>query len=172
MKAVEGYLSKGGYANGSALEISGSTAEWLKYFSKHTIAKYPEIDAHSLPYADNSFDAVFCNQVLEHVRKPWVCVKEFHRVLKDGGMVIISSPFIYQEHNWPEDNWRFTVDGLKILCEDFSKIALTHKGGNSKMLQHMIKNPDDRRSKEFNSLLNHEDQDKIYYVKSTIIAIK
>jgi ubiquinone/menaquinone biosynthesis C-methylase UbiE len=155
----------------NVLEISGNTREWLKYFKFHTIANFPEVDAHDLPYKDESFDAVLCNQVLEHVKNPWVCVKEFHRVLKGGGILILSSPFIYQEHNHPVDNWRFTISGLRILCEDFSEVLLTCKGGNSKMVKHIVENPSDRDSKKFQSLLKYEDNQK-YYITSTIIVRK
>lgn len=172
MKCVDDFLSKEQYNNDSALEISGQTQEWLKFFKTHTVADFPNIDAHNLPYTNESFDAVFCNQVLEHVKRPWVCVKQFHRVLKPNGIVIISSPFIYQEHHHPIDNWRFTTDGLKILCEDFSEILVAHKGGNSNMVEHMIRNPEDRRSPDFQKLLNNKDSRQLYYVTSTIIARK
>jgi ubiquinone/menaquinone biosynthesis C-methylase UbiE len=172
MKEVISFLSDQKYSSESVLEIRGKTKEWLSFFKRHTFAAFPEVDAHNLPYSDDSFDAVFCNQVLEHVSKPWVCVDEFHRVLKSGGILILSSPFIYQEHNHPVDNWRFTPSGLGVLCENFSEILLSHKGGNSKMVEHMIKNPSDRHSRRFRSLLAHEDENKIYYTISTIIAKK
>lgn len=172
MKEVEKFLCNEEYKNDSVLEISGKTNEWLKYFKIHTIANYPEIDAHKLPYDNESFDAVICNQVLEHVKKPWICVNEFYRVLKSDGILILSSPFIYQEHNHPIDNWRFTPNGLKILCEEFSEILMTHKAGNTKMLEHMLKYPNDRNSDQFKSLLNYEDDKKNYYSISTLIAKK
>jgi len=170
--------------NDHILEISGNTMQWSKYYKKVTRADYPEIDAHNLPYPDNYFDCVAYDQVLEHVKKPWVCVDEAHRVLKPGGIIIITSPFFYQEHPHPTDYWRFTTDGLAVLVENFSKIILKEKSGNYKMMLHMIKNPTDRRSKEFQKI-QYLPNDKIecifsgkvisknaYYVNSTIIAQK
>jgi len=171
MKEVGRFLKTKNYKNDNVLEISGHTQEWLRYFKSKTIAKFPEVDAHKLPYKNASFDAVICNQVLEHVRKPWVCVEEFRRVLVDGGILIISSPFIYQEHNYPVDNWRFTPSGLEVLCEDFSEVLILHRGGNSKMIEHMIKHPTDRRSDEFYTFLDVEEE-KLYYTTSTIVVKK
>ena len=170
--------------NETILEISGHTPHWSNFYKKVTRADYPEIDAHALPYEDDSFDCVAFDQVLEHVRKPWVCVNEAHRVLKPGGIVIITSPFFYQEHPHPTDFWRFTTDGLSVLVENFSKIIMKEKTGNYQMMLHMIKNPTDRRSEEFKKI-QYLPNDKVqsifsgkvisenaYYVNSTIIAQK
>jgi ubiquinone/menaquinone biosynthesis C-methylase UbiE len=43
-------------------------------------------DAQRLPFAEDSFDTVFCSQVLEHVPEPWLALAEFRRVLKPGGV--------------------------------------------------------------------------------------
>ncbi|CAL6334062.1 unnamed protein product [Bathycoccus prasinos] len=73
-----------------------------------------------MPYLDNTFDYLVCNQVLEHVSKPWLCMDEFHRVLKKGGHAIVVVPSIYQEHRWPKDNWRLLKDGMEVLLGAFS----------------------------------------------------
>ena len=170
--------------NETILEISGYTPQWSNFYKKVIRADYPEIDAHELPYEDNSFDCVAFDQVLEHVRKPWICVNEAHRVLKPGGIIMITSPFFYQEHPHPTDFWRFTTDGLEVLVENFSKIIMKEKTGNHQMMLHMIKNPTDRRSEEFKKI-QYLPNDKVqsifsgkvisenaYYVNSTIIAQK
>ena len=83
---------------------------------------YPDVDIHDMPYKDNSFDYVIADQVLEHVKKPWIGVEEVRRVLKSGGLTILTSALIFCVHGVPSDYWRFTPEGLKILCENFSKI--------------------------------------------------
>lgn len=45
------------------------------------------VDANGLPYADASFDVVFCHQVLQHVNDPVGILKEMLRVAKPGGIV-------------------------------------------------------------------------------------
>jgi SAM-dependent methyltransferase len=49
-------------------------------------------DAMSLPFADGSFDRVFCSEVLEHVLQPEAVVKEMRRVLRPSGTAVISVP--------------------------------------------------------------------------------
>lgn len=75
-------------------------------------------DIHALPIPDASFDCVFCTGTLEHVARPWDAVRELSRVLKPGGMVHVDVPFIQGYHPDPVDYWRFTLDGLCLLCKE------------------------------------------------------
>jgi SAM-dependent methyltransferase len=79
----------------------------------------PEVygDARRLPFADASFDAVLCAQVLEHVDRPQQVLREIGRVLKPGGCGILSAPFIYNLHVEPYDFFRFSPFGLRTLLE-------------------------------------------------------
>ena len=138
---------KQGRGRGSILGISGSN--YFDLFehksSTFTTADYPQVSCEDMPYLDNTFDYIICNQVLEHVSKPWLCVDEFHRVLKRGGYVIIVVPSIYQEHRWPKDNWRVLKDGMGVLLSEFS-FREVGSFGNSELLKHMIDSPKDRYS--------------------------
>jgi SAM-dependent methyltransferase len=87
-----------------------------------TAPDYPGVDIHDMPYGDNTFDYAMSDQVLEHVRKPWIGVEEVRRVLKPGGIAVLTSALIFYMHGVPHDYWRFTPDGLKVLCENFSRI--------------------------------------------------
>jgi SAM-dependent methyltransferase len=86
-----------------------------------TITDYPDVDVQDMPYGDNMFDYVIADQVLEHVRKPWIGVEEMRRVLKPEGWAILTSCLIMHIHT-DMDYWRFTPDGLRVLCENFSNI--------------------------------------------------
>lgn len=88
-----------------------------------TAPDYPGVDMQDMLYGGNSFDYVMADQVLEHVRKPWIGVEEVRRVLKPGGIAVLTTCLMNEVHGIPEDYWRFTPDGLKVLCENFSKIA-------------------------------------------------
>ena len=71
-----------------------------------------------LPVLDGCLDAVFCNAVLEHVDDPRACVREFHRVLKDGGYLYLGVPFMQPEHLDPTDFQRYSKQGLSKLVAD------------------------------------------------------
>lgn len=47
-------------------------------------------DGQPLPFADDYFDAVIAKDILEHIQKPWLLVREIERVMAPGGRVIAS----------------------------------------------------------------------------------
>lgn len=87
---------------------------------------HPEVDIvgdiHRMPIPDASYDCVFCTGTLEHVADPWGAIREIHRVTKPGGIVHIDVPFIQGFHADPNDYWRFTIEGLRLLCKSFTEL--------------------------------------------------
>lgn len=79
-------------------------------------------DAHNLPFKNDSFDGVITQAVLEHVSDPYKCVEEIYRVLKDGGLVYSSTPFMQQVHGGAYDFTRFTFLGHRRLFRKFKTI--------------------------------------------------
>ncbi len=75
-------------------------------------------DAHHLPFSDHTFGCVVCIAVLEHVHVPQKVVDEMYRVLKPGGTLLVSVPFVYPIHDAPADYWRFTKYGLLRLLHN------------------------------------------------------
>jgi len=75
-------------------------------------------DGKKIPFQDGEFDSIITNQVLEHVFNPDVFILEVNRVLKDGGILLISIPFIWDEHEQPYDYARYSSFGLKYLLEN------------------------------------------------------
>lgn len=71
--------------------------------------------ANHLPFKDECFDAVVCDQVLEHVSDPSGVARELTRVLKPGGSAYVGVPFVFPLHPSPKDYARWSVDGLESL---------------------------------------------------------
>src|SRR5258705_9633859 len=84
-------------------------------------------DGHRFPFADTSFDAVLCNQVLEHVFDPNEFVSELHRVLKPGGRLVLTVPFVWDEHEQPFDYARYSSFGLRALFEQHGFAIERHR---------------------------------------------
>jgi len=62
-----------------------------------------KMDLHDIPFPDNSFDVVFCNHVLEHVKDDFQCMREIRRVLKPTGFALCQSPQRYDLETTYED---------------------------------------------------------------------
>jgi SAM-dependent methyltransferase len=87
-------------------------------------------DLHRMPLADGSVDAVVCTGVLEHVDDPDRAVNELRRVLKPGGRIYVSLPFLQGYHPSPRDYRRFTRDGARQLMAPFAIDALVNTRGS------------------------------------------
>jgi SAM-dependent methyltransferase len=70
-------------------------------------------DASRLPLADSSVDAVLCLEVLEHVKDHLAALEQIALVLKPGGTLLLSMPFMYPVHDAPHDYQRLTAHGLR-----------------------------------------------------------
>ena len=75
-----------------------------------------------LPFKDASFDAVYSNAVLEHVTDPFKCAEEMMRVLKPGGRIFCSVPFLQPEHGYPHHYYNMTQDGISNLFTRFGAV--------------------------------------------------
>jgi SAM-dependent methyltransferase len=94
-------------------------------------------DLHMIP--DQSADCVLMVSMLPNVRRPWRVVEEAHRILKPGGIIFISSAFVYTFAPDPLDYYRFSQEGLEVLCEKFEKVdSGFNRGPASTMNQLMV----------------------------------
>ena len=55
---------------------------------------------NKLPFPNNFFDVIICNDVLEHLENPGVALKNIHRILKPGGILYVNTP----NFNWLRKN--------------------------------------------------------------------
>lgn len=58
-------------------------------------------DITSIPLPDNSVDAIMCTEVFEHIPDPLAAIKEFSRLVKPGGYLLITAPFASLTHFAP-----------------------------------------------------------------------
>lgn len=58
-------------------------------------------DIIDIPVKRNLFDAVMCIEVFEHLPYPHLAVKEFNRILKKGGLLVLTAPFCSLTHFAP-----------------------------------------------------------------------
>jgi SAM-dependent methyltransferase len=81
------------------------------------------------PFPSASFDAVFAMEVLEHVTAPHLAIAEAHRVLRPGGVLVASTPFIFEQHDTPHDYYRYNRFGLEYLLRDFRERTIVARSG-------------------------------------------
>ena len=74
-------------------------------------------DGNIFPFEDSMFDSVLCNQVLEHIFNPDQFLSEIYRVLKPNGTLLLTVPFVWDEHEQPNDYARYSTFGLRYLLE-------------------------------------------------------
>lgn len=128
-----GYAGK--YISGKMLDLGAGRGKYKNELKKNA-AEYVAFDmvegdnidvvgdAENLPFADETFNTIVCTQVLEHVARPWLVASQISRVLKVGGICVITAPFINPFHSDPNDYYRYTPEGLKSLLpkEEFEII--------------------------------------------------
>jgi predicted SAM-dependent methyltransferase len=87
--------------------------------------------AEGIPLKDNEIDSIVCTQVLEHLNLPFEAVKEFYRVLKIGGHILLTAPQTNELHEEPNDFFRYTKFGLIDMFEraGFKTISYEQRGG-------------------------------------------
>ena|GEM_PF-255656 len=85
----------------------------------------------SLPFRSASFHGVLLVEVLEHLASPAASVNELGRVLKPGGLLYLSTPFMFPLHQIPHDFARHTRYGIERLlsCAGFEVVRIDELGG-------------------------------------------
>lgn len=75
-----------------------------------------------LPFKDNSFDAAFSLNVLEHVKKPFTCASEIARVMKPGATLYCVVPFLQPLHGYPHHYYNMSHQGLSNLFDGLLEV--------------------------------------------------
>ncbi|MEO3432599.1 class I SAM-dependent methyltransferase [Inquilinus sp. CAU 1745] len=140
-----------GKADRRVLDVGCGTKPYRKWFGP--VAEYTGLDVSAGPAVDvvvtsyetwplpsKHFDVVLCTQVLEHVEDLNHVCSEIRRVLRPGGSLIVSFPFLYNEHGKPWDFRRFTKYGARQLFPRMQVVSLECQGGIGSTLAIMLLN--------------------------------
>lgn len=106
--------------------------EAIKFCKKRGLTNVNLGDATSLPYPDNRFDLVTALDVLEHIQDDQKAINEIYRVLKRGGMTLITAPafnFLWSSHDKTHDHKRRYTDAdleMKIKKANFNIKRVTY----------------------------------------------
>lgn len=72
------------------------------------------------------FDHIDCCSVLEHAQKPWLVAENLTAVLREGGSLLVTTPFVWRVHGYPDDYWRFTASSLPVLFPDIRWVDVSY----------------------------------------------
>ncbi|MEN8216792.1 MAG: methyltransferase domain-containing protein [Pseudomonadota bacterium] len=82
-------------------------------------------DGMSLPFVDSYFHCIVATEVLEFIREPHTFAREIHRVLMQGGIAILTIPFMFNIHN---DRVRLTQLSLIEIFDEFTEVTVITQG--------------------------------------------
>lgn len=122
---IEKFVIKTSIKNkGKVLDAGAGNKPYKKYFRKE---EYESADIkgnqtylcslENIPVNKNNYERILCTQVLEHVKEPDKVLKEFNRILKKNGELILTVPQSYHIHEEPENYFTYTKYGIKYLLE-------------------------------------------------------
>jgi SAM-dependent methyltransferase len=81
------------------------------------------------PFAEAQFNLVICTQVLEYILEPAAVIAEIYRVLKPGGLLLLSVPAVFPRDS-ENDRWRFLPGGLRYLLRSFREVEVVAEGSS------------------------------------------
>ncbi len=103
---------------------------------------FPNVDILSniqkMPFQDKTVDYVVIDAVLEHVSAPQMVVDELFRILKPGGKVFITVPFIHQYHGYPNNFFHISSDGIRHLFKNFDECVIEMYRGPTTALINLL----------------------------------
>lgn len=84
-------------------------------------------DGKVMPFENDFFDSIISNQVFEHVFNPDDFLQEINRVIKPQGKLLLTVPFVWDEHEQPYDYARYSSFGLQHILKNNGFEILEHK---------------------------------------------
>lgn len=121
---------------GGSFNVNGSVRDWVTYnianvnyigLDLHEQKGYVDLisNVEKLPFRSESFDIVISTEVLEHVHNWRSAICEIKRVLKVGGILVLTTRGPgFPLHAYPHDYWRFDIEDFKKIFSDMRVIEL------------------------------------------------
>ncbi len=85
-------------------------------------------DVTAIAMPDATAGTVLCLETFEHVFRVWDAFDEVRRILKPGGLFVLTSPFHFRIHGYPDDYWRMTPSCLRRMLEGFDVRVVGSQG--------------------------------------------
>jgi SAM-dependent methyltransferase len=144
------------FFSGTLLDVGGGYMPYksLLLQSPSQVEKYISLDLHDniyakpditwdgkhIPLPDSSIDCAIATEVFEHCPEPEIVMKEIQRVLKPGGILFFTVPFLWPLHDVPYDEYRYTPFSLErhLKNSGFENIQLQALGGWDASLAQML----------------------------------
>lgn len=126
------YFEANEFKNATLLDLGCGPRPYYKLYNQHfekTIGAemadmpFPQkaIDifcpATNVPLPDESVDCILCTEVMQDMKEPSELINECYRLLKKGGTLILTTPYLVPIADGQWDNYRFTQYGLKYVIE-------------------------------------------------------
>jgi glycosyltransferase involved in cell wall biosynthesis/SAM-dependent methyltransferase len=109
---------------------------------KYAERRRPDLtwDGRAIPLPDASVDSAMATEVLEHCPDPLPVLREIRRVLRPGGVLFFTTPFLWPIHDAPHDHYRYTPYALQRLLEEagFEDARVEALGGWNASLAQML----------------------------------
>ena len=98
---------------------------------RHGLGVDVVLDLANIDLPDNCAGAVLLLETVEHVEYVSKALEEVFRILKPGGIVVMSSRLDFPIHAYPNDFWRFTPEAFKSLLKPFGWSYVGYAGKKS-----------------------------------------
>jgi len=97
-------------------------------------------DGKTMPFHNEMFDTILATEVLEHCPNPNATLSEIYRVLCKDGHIFMTVPFLWNLHETPHDEYRYTPFALNRLLNEtgFKNIEIRAGGGWHASLAQMM----------------------------------
>jgi len=118
---------------------TGQTRHWWSLDLTSGPCPHVVGDVEALPLRAASVDTVLSLEVLEYVPRPYAALSEIHRVLRPGGHLLVSVPFVHRMDG-PLDRWRFSERGLReaLSAAGFEVVGLHAQGHALAAIAHLL----------------------------------